>query len=347
MTRRVRELGPNSARKAAEVRRAAMGARDHQGHPSEPRSPDAPRREQAASELESLRSRVATLETLLCHAEVRLRQITDSSPDLICHVRPDGVLTFVSRAAADVVGYAPEEMVGRHFGEYFPPEQRSSAAAILERSLAGEQVDLFEVAVRHRDGRSVLVEVCSVPLRRDGKVIGVQEIARDISRRRSAEEGLRVYSERLERVIQEGDSELVSVRQGLALRLGRSQATGRLLREREEILRAAFEQVTIGLALSDTSGRLLRVNLPFAAALRHSREHLLALSWLDLVHPEERAEAVDLIRRIAAQELRYEATVRRYRRGDGSYTPFLTRVTALSTSLGQPSHLLIVIEEDE
>jgi PAS domain S-box-containing protein len=291
--------------------------------------------------------RIADLESALRLSEERLRQITDTSLDVICQFAPDGVFTLVSKASLAVLGYAPEELVGRHFRETFEPAGVASATALFERAALGERIEFLAITARHKDGHAVPIEVCAVSLVRDGRVVGVQGVARDVSRRRDAVDGLRLYSERLERLIEEHDSELRSTRERLALRLGRSEAKGRVLREREELLRAAFEQAGIGLALAAPDGRFLRVNAALAGLLGIAREELLERRWQDLTHPADLAREVATWSRLCAGGSASARGERRWIRADGSPVAMRVLVTAIRTHDGPPTHLMIAAEAIE
>jgi PAS domain S-box-containing protein len=320
-----------------------LGAPREHGRPGQMRADraPAPAQDEAAARDRYLAQRVADLECSLRLAEERLRQIADASLDVICQVATDGVFTFVSKASLEVLGYAPEELVGRHFREAFEPADVASATAIFERAALGERVELMAITARHKDGHAVPIEVCAVSLVRDGLVIGVQGVARDVSRRRAAVDGLRLYSERLERLIEDHDSELRSTRERLALQLGRSQEKGRVLREREELLRAAFEQAGIGLALVAPDGRFLRVNAALAEIFGVARDELLERRWQDFTHPDDLAPEMARWSRLCAGGITTARGERRWIRSDGAVVAARALVSAIRTKDGPPSHLML------
>ena len=61
------------------------------------------------------------MEEALRMSESRYRDLVESSHDLIWSVDADGKFTFVNRAAADLIlGYQPEEMIGKSFVFFLP-----------------------------------------------------------------------------------------------------------------------------------------------------------------------------------------------------------------------------------
>ncbi len=346
MARRLSETPRRGSAREKPLPSRPAGRPRESGRPNLPTltRPETPKPGGTAGALSRLRQRVADLEVSLRLAEERLQQITETSLDIICHFRPDGVFTFVSRASLRVLGYAPDEMVGTHFRKYFTAADLASAAALFERAAMGERIELLEVTARHRDGRGVPIEVCAVSLVRDGRVVGIQGIARDVTKRKGAAEGLRLYSERLERLIQEHDSELTSTRESFALRLGRSQAVGRVLREREELLRAAFEQAGIGLGLVGPDGHFLRVNARLAELLGTARDELLDRRWQELTHPDDLDLAVASWNRLCGGEIASSPSERRWVLHDGSYAQTRVLVSAIRTGSSLPSHLMLAVD---
>ena len=66
-------------------------------------------------------------------SEQRYRALVESSRGLICTHDLAGVLLSVNRAAADRLGYAPEEMVGRSLRDFLAPSVQSQFAQYLDR----------------------------------------------------------------------------------------------------------------------------------------------------------------------------------------------------------------------
>jgi PAS domain S-box-containing protein len=96
----------------------------------------------------------------------------------------DSRLTFVNQRAADALGYAPEELIGRSLFDVMDEEGQQLAR--------GERANAFEpqdYKFRRRDGQ-VLWALASVQpiLDRDGRYVGTLGMFTDITDRRRAEE---------------------------------------------------------------------------------------------------------------------------------------------------------------
>jgi len=98
----------------------------------------------------------------------------------------------VSPSIEKVLGYRPEELIGKTFGEIaiLAPESLASAVAHARRVLSGEEVTV-EYAFIAKDGSRRYGETSGSPLVVDGRVVGAVSIARDITDRKRADEALR------------------------------------------------------------------------------------------------------------------------------------------------------------
>jgi PAS domain S-box-containing protein len=86
----------------------------------------------------------------------------------------------------------------------------------------------------------------------------------------------------------------------------------------EARLAATYEAASVGIAEVDEMGRLLRVNDSLCRITGHPREQLLALSFLDYTHPDDRAEDAQLYGRQVKGEIDSYSFRKRALRPDGS-----------------------------
>jgi PAS domain S-box-containing protein len=117
-----------------------------------------------------------------------LASIVESSDDAIFSKDLNGVIASWNPGAERLFGYTAVEVLGKSITILFPPNLRNEDAAILERIRGGEKIEHYETVRRCKDGSLVDVSLTVSPLRNaTGKVIGVAEIARDVSSRKKAE----------------------------------------------------------------------------------------------------------------------------------------------------------------
>ena len=176
-----------------------------------------------------------------------LRALLADSPEGLWRVDSRGITLEVSQSMAEMLGYRPEEIVGRHFEEFTPPESMEVATAAFAQSLRGEPSQ-FEATARRRDGTGLRVMVTTHPILDDkGQFTEGFGIVRDISARHQVE------TERYNAL---------------------------------SLLEAALESTADGLLVVDREGRIVRFNARFVrmwgipAEILQSRDDQRALEFV-------------------------------------------------------------------
>jgi len=104
-----------------------------------------------------------------------------------------------SWAGEKLTGYQRDEVSSTKFSALVAPEHLPIARGIVERTGAGgSEHTRYEINLVTRDGRRVPMEVHTSVIYQDGRAVGIQGIARDVTERKRAEEALRGLNERLE-----------------------------------------------------------------------------------------------------------------------------------------------------
>ncbi len=132
----------------------------------------------------------------------RFREMVESAGEVIFTTDVNGYFDYVNPAVQGILGYQPEEVVGRHFGQFVIPEWRESVVKFYVDQLSGQELrSVTEFPLASRDGGERWVEL-TVNLRwSGGQVIGFLGFLRDISDRKAAEEALAVERNLLRTVI--------------------------------------------------------------------------------------------------------------------------------------------------
>jgi len=148
---------------------------------------------QAADMIEHVRS-----EESLRASEERFRLLVQGVKDYAIYmIAPDGTVESWSAAAEHIFGFREEEIVGRHRGVLFTPEQRAEGTAErdLEAALRDGRHHVEGWRVR-KDGSRFFADVIITALRDDaGGLRGFANVTRDVTERRRSEAALRKSEE--------------------------------------------------------------------------------------------------------------------------------------------------------
>jgi PAS domain S-box-containing protein len=144
-------------------------------------------------------------ENALRQSEQRYRDLFENANDIIYTLDLEGRLTSVNKRAEQAFGYVREECLGKSVAEMIPGEYQPRMFEALRRKLASEaSPTMYEVELICKDGRRVPVEVSSRLILHQGRPLGIQGIARDISERKRADQALRESEERLRLALDAG-----------------------------------------------------------------------------------------------------------------------------------------------
>ena len=101
-----------------------------------------------------------------------------------------GKQLFFNNVIEKVLGYTVEDVVGRLFTEFLPPDCIAGYLEQLENIFLHKQISNFDTQVYHKDGYLVDVEVSIKLIKLKGENVGLGSI-RDISAKKRAEEELK------------------------------------------------------------------------------------------------------------------------------------------------------------
>jgi len=128
-------------------------------------------------------------EEALRTSEGKYRGLVESSSDWIWEVDADGRYSYASPQVETILGYAPEELIGKMSLDLMSPDEAERIKCIFEnlQKEANPIVRLENVNL-HRDGHEVILETSGVPIFDSaGRVVGYRGIDRDITERKLAE----------------------------------------------------------------------------------------------------------------------------------------------------------------
>jgi PAS domain S-box-containing protein len=128
------------------------------------------------------------------------RTLVENSSDAIFLVNPKTEIMYASASTAKVLGYQPEELLGRNGLELLHPQDREDSSRALKEVLAKPDSPLqMHARVRRKDGEWCWMESTASNLLHEPYVQAIVINSREISARRAAEEERKRHAEELAR----------------------------------------------------------------------------------------------------------------------------------------------------
>ena len=113
---------------------------------------------------------------------IHLASIVEFSSDAIISETIEGTVTSWNHGAENMFGYSAGEMLGKLISNLVPTEQNQMGEELLAGVVRGESVSQFECQRIRKDGQVIDVSLTLSPIvDREGNVIAVSKIARDIT----------------------------------------------------------------------------------------------------------------------------------------------------------------------
>ncbi|MCC6751874.1 MAG: PAS domain S-box protein [Deltaproteobacteria bacterium] len=224
---------------------------------------------------ERLRSEKARGET-----ELRFRRIVELAHEGVWTLDEQDRTTFVNPRMAEMLGWPPEELLGRSPLDFFDEPWRSRATGGIARQRLGHP-GRAELQMRRRDGRPLWVLLSATPLTDEaGAYHGSLALLTDVTDRKLAEEEV-ARSERRFRAIVEHGADVIT--------------------------------------LHDADGALLYASPSVRRVLGYDPEELRHLDLLALVHPDDRARAEQEVPFVVAHPATPHRSLLRVRHRDGRW----------------------------
>jgi len=142
----------------------------------------------------------AELKTSLFNSEEWYRNLVENSSDWIWEVDQNGIYTYCSPKCIELLGYQAEELIGKTPFDLMSTEEAQRVGILFQDIvLAKRAFNHLENINLHKDGHQVIMETSGTPFFGEhGELLGFRGIDRDISKRKAAEQALKLSEKNLE-----------------------------------------------------------------------------------------------------------------------------------------------------
>ena len=149
----------------------------------------------------------------LRNSEERFRSLVETTSDWIWEVDSKGFYTYASPKIIDLLGYRPEEIIGKTPLDIMPEKEREHISKIYSKLVKTRSpIIALEKMNIHKDGHLIVLETNGVPLfDEERNFLGYRGIDRDVTERKKDEEEKRHLRNMLTNIIDSMPSVLVGV----------------------------------------------------------------------------------------------------------------------------------------
>jgi len=126
----------------------------------------------------------------LRESEEKFRVLAETSSDGIFTTDRSGKITYINPALERLFDISYEDALGTNFNQYITQSSAEKAVKILQDS-GRKKFDVVrnvELTAVSKKGHNFAIEVSSSPIIKEGKVMGIECVVRDITQRKKAEE---------------------------------------------------------------------------------------------------------------------------------------------------------------
>jgi len=137
------------------------------------------------------------VEEALQQSERRYRELFENATLMVYTADPHGRFTSLNKLGETITGYPREELLGVSLADLAAPAHVELVRRMIARQAVEEAPIVYEPEIMAKDGRTVALEVSTRLITEAGKAIGVQGMARDITKRRQTEAALEEANRKL------------------------------------------------------------------------------------------------------------------------------------------------------
>jgi PAS domain S-box-containing protein len=132
-------------------------------------------------------------------SEERYRELFENANDIIYTHDLQGNFTSLNRTGERITGYSREEAAKLNVADVIAPEHLNLAREMIARKASEKVSTVYEIDIISKERRRVRLEVSTRLIFSDGKPVGVQGIARDLTERKHTERAEEALAQQAQR----------------------------------------------------------------------------------------------------------------------------------------------------
>ncbi len=247
-------------------------------------------------------------------SEMRYKSLVETTPDWVWEVDENGVYTYSSPRIKEILGYEPQEIIGKTPFDFMHPKSmekiKNKFNDIINSRKAFHGLENINV---HKNGKKVVLETSGVPIfDNNGDLKGFQGIDRDITRRKQIELALIKSKQELEMHVMERTSELQKTNKKLS---------------------SILEKTSQGFYIVDNDAIIIDVNPKMEEMFGRPREEIIGHSFFEFVDEENKKIFMEQIKiRERGENSSYDAKLQQ---PDGSNISCYFSATCLNDENGK------------
>jgi PAS domain S-box-containing protein len=227
--------------------------------------------------------------TQLRESEERYRLIAENMRDLITLHNPDGSFKYVSPSVKELLGYTPEEMLGKLPTDFSNENDIQLLKKALISGLKRTSKSPIEYRMKKKNGEEVWLETLIQPsISYTERVSEIQAVSRDITERKMVREALRNAYDQLELKVQERTSALANANQRLQRKIKEHQRLEQKYLREKEISNFTINSLPGLFYIVDQEGKLIRWNKNLEKVTEYSSEEIIQMNAISFFQEQDR-----------------------------------------------------------
>ncbi len=205
------------------------------------------------------------------------RDLVEVTSDWAWQVDPVGRYTYSNPKVFDLLGYTPQEVIGKTPFDFMPPRVAEDIRRYFEKIAEARKSFSGLINVNlHKNGQAVVLETNGIPIfDQNNNFMGYRGIDRDITERHKMADAIVRMQVELETIVAQRTAELLKINELLAAEIKIRKEIEADMRRSEQLFRSLVETMNEGLGIQDARGRITYANDKLLEMSGYSREELI------------------------------------------------------------------------